>query len=147
VTLAVVIADQLSKYAVRQSLAPSSSIPVIPGVLNLTHVLNPGAAFGLLPGGRTLFFAASGAVIAFIIVYYLRVRPSSPILLTALGLELGGAIGNLIDRSTAGVVTDFIDFRIYPVFNLADSAIVVGLMLLAFVVLRVEWRSRLGDVP
>lgn len=145
VALAVVLADQLSKFAVRQLLAPSSSIPVIPGVLHLTHVLNPGAAFGLLPNGRFFFFAATGAVIAFIIVYYLRARPSSRLLLAALGLELGGATGNLIDRSASGLVTDFIDFRVWPVFNVADSAIVVGLALLALVVLRPERRDGQRD--
>lgn len=130
IAVLVAVADQVTKVFVRLTLAPSESVAVVDRILYLTHVRNPGAAFGLLPDRQSLFFAATGGVIAAIVAYYLRARPTDRVLVAALGLELGGAVGNLIDRSIWGKVTDFIDFRWWPVFNVADSAIVAGVLLL-----------------
>lgn len=136
VALTVVLIDQITKLAVRGLMSPSRSIPIVPHVLYLTYVRNAGAAFGLLPGRQLFFFATTGAVIGFIIAYGLRARPTDRLLMLALGLELGGAVGNLIDRAVFGRVTDFLDVRFWPVFNVADSSIVVGLALIAIFALR-----------
>ncbi|MBE0416581.1 MAG: signal peptidase II [Coriobacteriia bacterium] len=126
-TLAVVVAlDQVVKVVIRDSLRPSQSVVVIEGFFHLTHVRNTGAAFGLMPGQRTLFVLTSVLVLTSIALYWWRARPRSLVLAVSLGLVSGGAIGNLIDRVVAGRVIDFFDFRIFPVFNVADMAIVTG---------------------
>lgn len=129
VALAALSIDQASKALVRATIMPMDSRPLIPGVLYLTHVRNPGAAFGMIPSGRWLFVATSLAVLAGIAVYWFRSRPGRFMGL-ALGLVMGGAVGNLHDRILVGRVTDFLDVRVIPVFNVADSAIFVGVVLL-----------------
>lgn len=128
--LAVVLLDQLSKFYIRQLLSPGGSVALIKGILYLTHVQNKGAAFGLLAGRQSLFILITIISIFLIIFYYFRARESYYIFNLALGLELGGAIGNLVDRLWFGRVTDFINFRVWPVFNVADAAIVLGVCLL-----------------
>ena len=136
ITAAVVlIADRLSKALIQQFLEPSDSIQVIPGVLHITHTTNTGGAFGLFQNVPWLFAIASIGVSVAIIVGASKVPRTSTAV--ALGLILGGALGNLVDRLAGGIdfsghVVDFIDFRIWPVFNLADSAIVIGVVLLIF---------------
>jgi len=126
-TLAVVVlVDQWVKTVVRCALHPTESIPVIEGFFHITHVRNAGAAFGLMPGQRSLFILTSLLVLVAIALYWWRARPRSLVLALSLGLVSGGAIGNLIDRVVAGRVTDFFDFRVFPVFNVADMGIVVG---------------------
>lgn len=95
---------------------------------------NPGAAFGFLPNHQLIFLITTIVVVIFILFYYRRLKPHECAVKFALGLELGGAVGNLIDRLFFGRVTDFIDFRIWPVFNIADIAIVVGLAVLGWAV-------------
>ncbi|MDF1543050.1 MAG: signal peptidase II [Anaerosomatales bacterium] len=123
---AVVLVDQWVKTVVRGALRPAESIPVIDGFFHITHVRNTGAAFGLMPGQRSLFILTSLLVLVAIALYWWRARPRSFVLALSLGLVSGGAIGNLIDRVVAGRVTDFFDFRVFPVFNVADMGIVVG---------------------
>ena len=124
----VVLADQVSKYLVVMRMEVGDSIVLVRDFLHLTYVLNPGAAFGMLPY-QTLFFVIITVFVIIFIVYYYRILSSDHRLLRlALALQLGGAIGNLIDRLRTGYVIDFIDFKIWPpVFNLADSAIVIGI--------------------
>ncbi|MBA4370435.1 MAG: signal peptidase II [Coriobacteriaceae bacterium] len=129
VAVSALLLDQVSKAVVRASLVPMDSKPLIPGVLYLTHVRNPGAAFGMIPGGRWLFVATSLAVLAGIAVYWFRSEPDRFTGL-ALGLVTGGAVGNLYDRLAVGRVTDFFDVRVFPVFNIADAAIFIGVVLL-----------------
>jgi signal peptidase II len=126
----VIIIDQFSKLLVRNLLAPSNSIGIV-GFFRITRVENPGAAFGLLPNYQLIFLLTTFLVALFIVLYYRRLRSNEYLIKLALGLELGGALGNLIDRVFFGHVTDFFDLRIWPVFNFADIAIVLGL--LAFV--------------
>jgi len=123
---ATVVVDQLTKALTRALLHPSQSVPVIEGVFHLTHVRNIGAAFGLMPGQRALFVTTSLLVLVAIGLYWWRVRPRGLVVSIALGLIAGGAVGNLIDRVLTGRVTDFFDFRIWPVFNMADTSIVIG---------------------
>jgi len=130
--LAVVAGDQLSKMVVRRTLAPYESVPVLDNIFHLTHVNNPGAAFGLL-AHRTPFFIAVGIiVVGLVLVAYSQFRTRGFYLQLALALQLGGALGNLMDRLRFGYVVDFLDFRIWPVFNLADVAIVGGTGLLVW---------------
>ncbi|MDP3487849.1 MAG: signal peptidase II [Bacillota bacterium] len=134
----VVVLDQLTKYAVVQLLPYLNSRPVIPGVFYLTHVRNVGAAFGLFAEQRILFMVAVVFITAAFFFFRSELRRLGTIALVASGLVLGGALGNAIDRVRLGYVVDFFDFKVWPVFNVADSAIVVGSLLLAFCVIRAD---------
>mgnify|MGYP003860072617 CR=1 FL=1 len=131
----VLIIDQASKALVRSLMAVGESFSVIPGILYITYVRNSGAAFGLLPNQKVLFFIISLTVIIFILYYNRRMKIANRLLAISLGSLLGGAAGNLIDRLFVGMVTDFIDFRVWPVFNIADSAIVISVILIAYILL------------
>jgi len=138
--LAFVAVDQWLKWLVRTRMLPGDSIPLIPHVLHLTSVHNTGAAFGLLRGAGPLLILISVAVVI-VLALSLRHAPDDSAILRRLyrlgiWLVLSGAVGNLIDRLRFGYVIDFIDLRVWPVFNLADSAITVGMGLLVWTILR-----------
>lgn len=136
--LAVVILDQFSKYIVVEKIALGESIPIIEEVFHLTYILNPGAAFGMFAHNR-LFFIAIAVIVIGIIIWARREILASPWEVKAgCGLFLGGAIGNLIDRARQGLVIDFFDFRIWPVFNIADIAICIGVGLIIWNLLKTE---------
>ena len=136
--LAVVILDQFSKYIVVENMTLGESIPIIEEVFHLTYILNPGAAFGMFAHNR-LFFIAIAVVVIGIIIWARREILASPWEVKAgCGLFLGGAIGNLIDRARQGLVIDFFDFRIWPVFNIADIAICIGVGLIIWNLLKTE---------
>lgn len=136
--LAVVILDQFSKYIVVENMALGESIPIIEEVFHLTYILNPGAAFGMFAHNR-LFFIAIAVIVIGIIIWARREILASPWEAKAgCGLFLGGAIGNLIDRARQGLVIDFFDFRIWPVFNIADIAICIGVGLIIWNLLKTE---------
>lgn len=128
----VLLADQLTKMLIRAWLDPSVSLSLIDGIFHITHVRNTGAAFGLMPGARPLFMATSAAVLLGIAAYWWIIRPRARWVVVALALLGGGALGNLIDRLAFGRVTDFLDFVLigWPVFNIADVAIVTGVLML-----------------
>jgi len=127
----VFIADQLSKGWIRDNLIPGRSIPD-EGFFRLTHISNTGSAFGLFPDQTLVLMLASLVGIGILLVFFRKQSGRGIWLRTSLGLQLGGAIGNLADRLTLGGVTDFIDVGPWPIFNLADSSIVVGIILLAW---------------
>ena len=133
--LAVFAVDRLTKLLVITELSLGQSVPVIPGILHITHVRNPGGAFGLLPQGQLFFTTVTLFVFIAVITYHFVRRPDGLLLNVALGLVLGGSAGNLVDRLTVGRVIDWVDFRIFPVFNVADSALVVGLGLISLQIL------------
>ena len=136
--LAVVILDQFSKYIVVENMAVGESIPIIEEVFHLTYILNPGAAFGMFAHNR-LFFIAIAIVVIGIIIWARKEILASPWEVKAgCGLFLGGAIGNLIDRARQGLVIDFFDFRVWPVFNIADIAICIGVGLIIWNLLKTE---------
>lgn len=136
--LAVVILDQFSKYIVVENMVLGESIPIIEEVFHLTYILNPGAAFGMFAHNR-LFFIAIAVVVIGIIIWARKEILASPWEVKAgCGLFLGGAIGNLIDRARQGLVIDFFDFRIWPVFNIADIAICIGVGLIIWNLLKTE---------
>jgi signal peptidase II len=127
--------DQYTKWLVRTYVPVNQSwnpIPWLEPIVTLTHVQNTGAAFGIFPNMNIVFIGVAIVVIALIAIFYRRLAGGSWLLRIAFGLQLAGALGNLIDRLTIGYVTDFVDVRIWPVFNVADSAIVVGTALLAY---------------
>ena len=132
----IVLLDQWTKHLVECYLPARDKIVLIPGVLELTHVRNPGTAFGLFGGGGGYLSIVAIAAAVFIVSYwrYLKRQPRPPSiwLLCGLAMPLGGAIGNLIDRLRYGQVTDFIYLHLWPVFNVADSAITIGAVLVAF---------------
>ncbi|MBI2957971.1 MAG: signal peptidase II [Chloroflexi bacterium] len=136
----ILLADQITKFLVRISLATWESVPA-EGVFRLTHVQNTGSAFGLFPS-QTVILSILGVIAIAGLVFALRYHPMrNPWASVALGLLLGGSIGNLVDRIRLGYVTDFVDvgfpqgWRFYT-FNVADSAITVGSILVGLVLLR-----------
>ncbi len=141
IAAAILILDQLTKYLVLRTMELEQSIPIISGVFHLTFVRNPGAAFSMLANQTKFFIAVTVVVIGLLIWYSRQLRGDSGWARVALGLQLGGAVGNLIDRVRWGSVVDFLDFRVWPIFNVADSAIVTGSII--FVVL--IWKSAPGE--
>lgn len=126
IAMIVIIIDQWSKYYVKTHMLPGMSIPVLDNIFHITYVLNAGAAFGILEN-QQMFFVIIAVVMLGVTLYFFRQIPVS-FRLMRLGLSLlaGGAVGNVIDRVQTGYVVDFFDFRIWPVFNVADIAIVTG---------------------
>ena len=139
-SLAILALDQWTKWLVERHLPPLETHVLVPGFLQLTHVRNPGVAFGFFASGGAagswLLVAFAFLALALVAVYFARTAPSQKLLLTALGLILGGAVGNLVDRLLDGAVTDFVDAYVgihhWPAFNVADSAISVALCLLVW---------------
>ena len=138
-SVGIVVLDQVTKAIVRTSLQLHESVTIVPGFLNVTHIRNTGAAFGLLNSADIPLKPALMTVVALIaliaIGYYALQAPSQePLVRLGLALVLGGAVGNLIDRITAGYVIDFVDVYAgdwhFWAFNVADSAITVGASLL-----------------
>lgn len=132
---AVVSLDQITKALVRASFEMGESRPVIEGVLWLTRVHNTGAAFGLLRGKQWLLIAVAALVLIAVGYVFIKSGPRNGAARAGLALIAGGAIGNLIDRIAACGVTDFFDLGWFPVFNVADIALDVGVVLLAYWIL------------
>lgn len=132
----VVLIDQLSKSIILNSVPLHHSISVIPGFFDITFILNPGGAFGLLAGRHSIlrhvfFLGVTSMAICFIFILYRKIPPTHSLLTVAFALIIGGAFGNLIDRIRFEKVIDFLDFYLgkyhWPAFNVADSAITVGM--------------------
>jgi signal peptidase II len=135
------IADQATKFLVVTYLAPHGAwapIPALSNFFTIEYTTNTGAAFGLFKDWGPIFIGVAVVVIAAIIIYQGQVPQEAWLVRLALGLQLGGAMGNLTDRLRVGHVTDFIYFHFWPLFNVADSCIVVGVILLALTMLREE---------
>ena len=133
--LLVFFADRLTKHVVVTSIPLGESITVVPGILSLTHMKNPGGASGMLGDkGNALLLASIIALAA--LVWVLRWFPASFSSRVGSGLVLGGAASNLVDRLFIGAVTDYLDFPSWWVFNLADVAMLVGAVALVFSLLR-----------
>lgn len=134
----IVALDQLTKALIRYFLLPGQSWPIWSGVFHFSYVQNPGAAFGLLKHQTGLLVAVTAVVVVAILLYAGRLEPHMVLLRWAMILVLGGAVGNLVDRLRYGYVVDFLDFRVFPVFNVADTAIVTGVGLLFLYLLQSE---------
>lgn len=122
----VVLLDQLTKTLAQSHLIHGSSLPLVPRFFHLTLVENQGIAFGFFQGGDKLLLVVITLSIAALILFGFRTPPLQLKTQWGIGLILGGALGNWIDRIRFGAVVDFLDFRIWPVFNLADTAITIG---------------------
>ena len=151
IALAVLLLDRLTKWAIAQTIPLEDATNVIPGFFRLTHLENTGAAFSLFadspsPFRTTLLIGFSVAALAVVSVLLWKDRSVFHSGTLALSLILGGAVGNLWDRVSDGKVTDFLDFYIgahhWPPFNVADSAIVIGALLLFLRMLRKDHRSQ-----
>jgi len=125
VALAAVGADQLTKWIVASNLAPDDSLHVL-GPFWIRHVQNSGIAFGFFPSATAAVIVLTAGAVAWMLAYFARSGGRHPVLPMALGLVLGGSVSNLSDRIRLGHVTDFLDVRYWPAFNLADSFIVIG---------------------
>lgn len=139
--VSILILDQYTKHEAQQRIPLYQTIKVIDGFFNLTHLRNTGGAFGVLAGkkggiGSFFFIAVSLVAIGTILYLFHKVKEHERILSLSLSLILSGAIGNLIDRIRYGEVVDFLDFHLFsyhwPAFNIADSAITIGIGLMAF---------------
>lgn len=129
-TLSVLAFDQLIKAIVARKLEPLQSVTVIKDVFTITYVRNYGAAFGILQSQTLLLVALSIGVIFFVWCNRNKLSGYPKVFQVGLGMALGGALGNLVDRIRLGYVVDFLDFHFWPVFNLADIAIVSGVSLI-----------------
>jgi signal peptidase II len=125
VAAVTLILDQITKYAIVRSLELYQIIPIIPGIFNISRVHNYGAAFGILQQYTTLLIIVSLLIIVLLLYSYFDLVKTGWSTLFG-GLIVGGALGNLLDRIAYGYVVDFIDFIVWPSFNVADSAITVG---------------------
>ncbi len=140
------MADQATKGLVTRTMSPGQSIPD-EGIVRATYVVNSGSAFGLFPD-QTLLLTFASLVGIGVLLYFYRTHPVESLMLRlSLGLMLGGAMGNLIDRVRLGHVVDFIDVGAWPVFNIADSSIVVGLIGLMWTVASAKHGERAPVEP
>jgi signal peptidase II len=134
VAFAAVIADQLTKAIVTSRLDLGDEVHVV-GPFSLHHVTNSGIAFGLFASATSIVILLTSVAVAWMLYFFARSGARHPVLPVALGLVIGGSVSNLVDRVRLGHVTDFLDVRYWPAFNLADTFIVVGVaaLLLALV--------------
>ncbi len=135
IAVAAVIADQVTKHVVASHLTLGEGLHVV-GPFTIRHVQNSGIAFGLFSNATAAVIVVTAIAVAWMLVYFARSGARHPVLPVALGLVIGGSVSNLADRVRLGFVTDFLDFRHWPAFNLADSFIVIGVgILLAALIL------------
>jgi signal peptidase II len=146
VAAVIVAADQATKALARHFLETGGAIPIVDGYVQLTLVRNTGAAFGIFSNSRPIFIIATAVAMLLIVAYHASLKETNVLLSLALAFELGGAAGNLIDRIHLGWVTDFIYFNGFPVFNVADSAITIGVALLILVLI-LDLRQPKGEEP
>jgi signal peptidase II len=139
VLAAVLVADQLTKHLAREGLRPGEEDPILPA-LKLVHVRNEGVAFGIDPGGATLVVVLIALALLALVLYFAR-HTAKPLMWLPVGLLLGGALGNIVDRIRDGAVTDFLKIPAWPAFNIADIAITVGVLSLVYVLERRDERD------
>jgi len=128
------VLDQLSKFIVTKTLFLNKPVVVMDGVFNLTLIHNKGAAFGILKN-QTVFLIFTSLFAVALIYFSLRKNSHQKHYIISLSLILAGAIGNLIDRLFLGYVIDFLDFRVWPVFNFADTSITIGAFILGWFII------------
>jgi signal peptidase II len=138
IALIIIVADQVTKWSVLKALPLGASRPAMGSFMFLTHTRNTGGAFSLFPAGNTTFIVVAFFAVGALVYAYHRYQRVNALVSGALGLALGGAVGNLVDRMRFGYVIDFFDLHagtnhtVWPIFNVADSAITVGIVLLAW---------------
>ena len=145
IALAVIALDQLTKHIVRATVSAGEPWPNSDWVVHIVNVSNSGAAFGMLQGQTTFLVITSLVGVAAITLYYFYPPMEHGLLRLALGLQLGGAAGNLIDRVRFGEVTDFVNTDFFPAFNVADSSITIGVVAILLFFLAVEVENARGQ--
>ena len=131
ILITLLILDIFTKFLVRKYIDLNESLPLIKNILHITKVHNTGAVWGILQNNN-IFFIITSIIILSILTYYFKDLAKSNASVFFIALIFSGAIGNLIDRIFFGFVIDFIDFRIWPVFNIADSALIIGIIGIIF---------------
>jgi len=137
IAVAAVVGDQVTKHVVVSNLQLGEGLHVV-GPFWIRHVRNSGIAFGLFSNATPAVIVVTGIAVAWMLVYFARSGARHPVLPVALGLVIGGSVSNLADRVRLGYVTDFLDLRYWPAFNLADSFIVIGVGILLVALLLAE---------
>lgn len=139
IALIVLIIDQYTKALAVSKLA-NGTIPIIENIFHLTYVENTGAAFGMFKNSNWAFIITTSLILVAIVIALVKLKPSNKLIRISSGLIIGGALGNLADRIFRGFVVDFFDLRVinYPVFNVADSCVVVGAFLVCIYILFFE---------
>jgi signal peptidase II len=141
VAVAAIVADQLTKHVVASQLSLGEGVKVI-GPFSIHHVQNSGIAFGLFSSATALVIVLTTFAVGWMLVFFARSGARHPVLPVALGLVIGGSVSNLVDRVRLGHVTDFLDLKFWPAFNLADSFIVVGVAILLLALLHTDRSAR-----
>lgn len=139
IIILVVALDQLTKYLIKTNLDLNSTIPLLDGIFHITYIQNSGAAFSMFQNKTGFLIAMQLIVITIVLVYLIkRQKKEHWCLLVSLSLIAAGGIGNLIDRAMNGYVVDFLDFRFWPIFNVADISVCVGCGLLVLYMFFIE---------
>ena len=141
VGVAAIAADQLTKHIVSSQLALDDQVKLI-GPFSIHHVQNSGIAFGLFSSATAIVIVLTAFAVGWMILFFARSGSRHPVLPVALGLVIGGSLSNLVDRVRLGHVTDFLDLKFWPAFNLADSFIVVGVGILLLALLDADRPAR-----
>ncbi|EKH2200927.1 signal peptidase II [Staphylococcus pseudintermedius] len=140
ITLIILIGDQLTKFIIRTQMTLGESFGVVPKFLYITSHRNNGAAWGILSGKMTFFYIITIIVLIALIVFYIKEAKNNMLMQIAISLLFSGALGNFIDRVSSGEVVDFIDTVIFgydfPIFNIADASLTIGVVLLIIVLLK-----------
>ncbi len=124
----IVLIDQITKFLIKTNFQLNQTIPIISNIFHLTYINNTGAGFGILKAQTWILIFISIAVIGIIFYNFDKIKNKEALLQVLVGFVLGGTIGNLIDRLAYGRIIDFLDFRIWPIFNFADSFVTVGII-------------------
>ena len=143
IAVAALGADQLTKQVVARALALGEEVQIA-GPFSIHHVHNSGIAFGLFASATSIVIALTAVAVVWMLVFFARSGARHPVLPVALGFVLGGSLSNLLDRVRLGHVTDFLDFKYWPAFNLADSFIVIGVAILLLALAAVDREPRRG---
>ncbi len=136
IVTATILLDQLSKWMVVRYLKEVGQVPIIEGIFHLRYLENRGAAFGLMQDQQVFFIVITVIIVGWIVWFLIKNPQVNRMLMLSLSLIAGGAIGNFIDRLFFGYVVDFLDFQVWPVFNIADIAIVGGQILLIYFIIK-----------
>ncbi len=142
IILLCVALDQFTKYLVVSHMALGQSIPVIENVLHITYVLNEGASFSLLQGQKWFFIVVTIIVLIVMCFVWHKIPKEDKWLRWSIAVFIGGMLGNFIDRVRQGAVIDFIDIRVFPIWNVADSLLVLSLIAIAIKVLLLETKRK-----
>lgn len=126
--LIIILLDQITKFLVKNAFQLNQTFPIINNIFHLTYINNTGAGFGILKAQALILIFISVAVIGIILYNFDKIKNNETLLQILAGFVLGGTIGNLVDRLAYGHVIDFLDFRIWPIFNLADSFVTIGVI-------------------